>query len=89
MKTGERLVPIREIKSAGQASFLANKDPWPADVADDAVLLEVKHLTKRFSIKKSGFLFKQPSSSTLAVDDVSFFIRRGECLGLVGESGCG
>ncbi|MGC8074194.1 hypothetical protein ACP3W1_26910, partial [Salmonella enterica] len=63
MKTGERLVPIREIKSAGQASFLANKDPWPADVADDAVLLEVKHLTKRFSIKKSGFLFKQPSSS--------------------------
>jgi peptide/nickel transport system ATP-binding protein len=89
MKPGERLIPIREIKAAGQASFLATKDPWPADVAEDAVLLEVKHLTKRFTIKKSGFLFKQPSSSTLAVDDVSFFIRRGECLGLVGESGCG
>jgi peptide/nickel transport system ATP-binding protein len=31
----------------------------------------------------------QPGGEVLAVDDVSFFIDRGECLGLVGESGCG
>jgi oligopeptide/dipeptide ABC transporter, ATP-binding protein, C-terminal domain len=43
-------------------------------------LLEVKNLKKYFSTKK-GMLH--------AIDDVSFFINKGETLGLVGESGCG
>ena len=43
-------------------------------------LLEVKNLKKTFS--KNGQM-------VAAVDDISFFIERGECLGLVGESGCG
>jgi peptide/nickel transport system ATP-binding protein len=51
------------------------------------LLLEVKNLCKYFPIKK-GFL-RKVVGHIRAVDDVSFFIRQGETLGLVGESGCG
>src|SRR4030081_525565 len=51
------------------------------------MLLEVRHLTKRFPIT-SGFLRRVVGHAT-AVDDVSFVIREGDTLGLVGESGCG
>lgn len=50
-------------------------------------ILEVINLKKYFSIASSGLFDK--SSALKAVDDVSFSIRRGETLGLVGESGCG
>ena len=50
-------------------------------------LLEVRDLRKHFPIRK-GF-FKRHVGDVLAVDGVSFDIRRGETLGLVGESGCG
>lgn len=50
-------------------------------------LLEVKGLKKYFPIKK-GILRKEVGQIK-AVDDVSFFLREGETLGLVGESGCG
>lgn len=52
-----------------------------------SILLEVKNLKKYFPITK-GF-FKREIGQVKAVDDVSFFIREGETLGLVGESGCG
>jgi peptide/nickel transport system ATP-binding protein len=52
------------------------------------LLLEVKNLKKHFPIKK-GFLFTKIVGAVKAVDDVSFYIREGETLGLVGESGCG
>ena len=52
------------------------------------VLLEVKNLKKHFPVKK-GFIFTKVVGNVKAVDDVSFFIREGETLGLVGESGCG
>ena len=45
------------------------------------VLIEVKNLKKYFKVGKNAIL--------KAVDDVSFQIRKGETLGLVGESGCG
>ncbi len=48
-------------------------------------LIEIKNLKKYFPIK-TGALQK---SYVQAVDDVSFYINRGETLGLVGESGCG
>lgn len=50
-------------------------------------LLEVKSLKKYFPIEK-GFL-RRLVGHVKAVDDVSFYIREGETLGLVGESGCG
>jgi oligopeptide/dipeptide ABC transporter ATP-binding protein len=50
-------------------------------------LVEVEHLTKRFPITKG--LLQRTVAHVHAVEDVSFTIRRGETLGLVGESGCG
>ncbi|HEY7521529.1 MAG TPA: dipeptide ABC transporter ATP-binding protein [Methylomirabilota bacterium] len=51
------------------------------------VLLEVRNLVKHFEV--GGGMFGKPSGVVRAVDGVSFSIRRGETLGLVGESGCG
>ena len=51
------------------------------------VLLEVKNLKKFFDIK--GGLFGRTVDHFKAVDDVSFKVRKGRTLGLVGESGCG
>jgi oligopeptide transport system ATP-binding protein len=54
----------------------------------DNVLLEVKNLKMHFPVT-SGILVQHTVGHIKAVDDVSFFVRRGETLGLVGESGCG
>jgi peptide/nickel transport system ATP-binding protein len=53
----------------------------------DKVLLEVRNLKMHFPIQQ-GF-FRRVVGYVRAVDGVSFFIREGETLGLVGESGCG
>jgi peptide/nickel transport system ATP-binding protein/oligopeptide transport system ATP-binding protein len=50
-------------------------------------LVVVQNLKKYFPVK-SGLL-QRVTARVKAVDDVSFTIRKGECLGLVGESGCG
>lgn len=52
----------------------------------DKKLLEVEHLKQYFPVS-GGKLFEH--KVVKAVDDVSFFINKGETLGLVGESGCG
>jgi peptide/nickel transport system ATP-binding protein len=51
------------------------------------VLMEVKGLKKFFPIQKG--LLRRTVGYVKAVDDVSFYVREGETLGLVGESGCG
>lgn len=51
------------------------------------VLLEVNQLKKYFPV--SGGLFGRKQGDVKAVDDISFFVNKGETLGLVGESGCG
>ncbi|MGD9569310.1 MAG: ABC transporter ATP-binding protein [Sedimentibacter sp.] len=56
-------------------------------MANNEILVEVKNLKKYF-VKNKGLIQKK-LEITKAVDDVSFFIRKGETLGLVGESGCG
>jgi oligopeptide transport system ATP-binding protein len=52
------------------------------------VIVEVRGLKKYFPVF-SGVLAQRVVGWIKAVDDVSFFIRQGETLGLVGESGCG
>ena len=54
----------------------------------DEVLLEVNDLAMHFPVT-SGIIFQRTIGHVKAVDGVSFSIRRGETLGLVGESGCG
>jgi peptide/nickel transport system ATP-binding protein len=61
--------------------------PTPAPVNEAQNLLEVRNLKMWFA-RKSGF-WGRDVHYIKAVDDVSFSIRRGETLGLVGESGCG
>ena len=61
--------------------------PGGSTAASGDVLLEVRHLVKHFAV--GGGFFGGPAGLVRAVDDVSFAIRRGETLGLVGESGCG
>ncbi len=50
-------------------------------------LVEIEHLTKRFAVKQG--VFARGTAQVHAVEDVSLTVRRGETLGIVGESGCG
>jgi oligopeptide/dipeptide ABC transporter ATP-binding protein len=58
-----------------------------SDAVSETPLLEVRNLVKEFQVRTG--LFGGASGVVRAVDGVSFTIRRGETLGLVGESGCG
>ncbi|EWG09975.1 ABC transporter ATP-binding protein [Cytobacillus firmus] len=53
----------------------------------DDYILEVQNVKKYFPIKKG--IFSKQVGAVKAVDNVSFQLRRGETLGVVGESGCG
>jgi len=57
-------------------------------VAKGETLLEVNNLKKYFPVTE-GIVFHRTIAQIKAVDDVTFDIKKGETLGLVGESGCG
>ncbi len=63
-------------------------DGAPASTADEDILLRVENLFKYFPIK-SGNPLLRTRDFVHAVDGVSLEIRKGETLGLVGETGCG
>ena len=56
-------------------------------MADNNVLLRVDNLVKHFPINRG--IFQKQVGAVRAVDGISFEVKRGETLGLVGESGCG
>jgi peptide/nickel transport system ATP-binding protein len=95
MAPGERLVPIREITAATGHLLKEKATSAPTDTFNpEAPVLKVRHLSKTFMIRKADTLFEQLTGGgttrmVRAVNDVSFDVERGECLGLVGESGCG
>ena len=85
MKRGEKLVALRE---AEKVIPEAMRKAGSGRTASDKPLLSVRHLSKIFTIK-SGSWFGGEHRQIHAVNDVSFDVRRGECFGIVGESGCG
>jgi len=87
MPPGERLKPLREIEPT-TGHLLTEKEPWPPG-GSTAPLLRVEGLTKSFRLRKGGLMGSGESREILAVDDVSFVVERGKCLGIVGESGSG
>jgi peptide/nickel transport system ATP-binding protein len=88
MKPGERLVPIREIPPGDAPHLMAEKRKWPAEAVGP--LLECVDIKKTYTIRKGGlFASAKSGPRVVAVDGISLKIERGECLGLVGESGCG
>jgi peptide/nickel transport system ATP-binding protein len=86
-------------------SMRGHPDPMPFEIVDDTsgesvapryfhsgvaptpVVLDVRNLTTRFDIR--GGMFGAVSGRIHAVENISFSVRRGETLALVGESGCG
>ena len=58
------------------------------NASSNGALVELDGLKQYFAIK-SGIVLDRHVGDIRAVDDVSLTIRRGETLGLVGESGCG
>ncbi len=59
----------------------------PISQKRDELLIEVKDLKKYFPIRRG--LLRRVVGNVKAVDGISFYIKKGETLGLVGESGCG
>ncbi|MCJ8507883.1 ABC transporter ATP-binding protein [Rhizobium lemnae] len=85
MPRSARLKPLREI----EVDAVGLVDRKKHAEAHSDVVLSVRNVSKSFVTKRGGGFGLGASPSTLAVNDVSFDIRRGETLGLVGESGCG
>ena len=86
MAPGERLTPIREVQVTNNHLLTAIRR-LPAARDLQAPLLTVRHLSKRFGTRGGSLLGAKLGGGVLAVDDVSFEVKAGECLGLVGESG--
>ena len=87
MKPGERLVSPADLERKPDrkpAKPKARRAP-----TQSGPLLELRDVSKSFVARKGGFWGTSEPERVVAVDKVCFEIRNKECLGLVGESGCG
>jgi len=75
--------------SAASAASAAAVRPSHFTFSAAEVILEALHLRKEFHVRRRLAEMAREQVIVKAVDDVSFQLRRGEILGLVGESGCG
>ena len=69
------------------SEILQQNAPVQEASGDENVLLKVSHLKKYFPIR--GGLLGEKTQYVRAVDDISFNVRAGQTVGIVGESGCG
>ena len=69
-------------------TLATDNTPDTSSTQDNEILVDVKDLKMHFPVT-SGLVFQREVAQVKAVDGVSFSIKRGETLGLVGESGCG
>ncbi|MFD7578352.1 ABC transporter ATP-binding protein [Kitasatospora sp. NPDC059817] len=74
--------------SSALGAAVPEKDAFAQEVPRGEPILEVRDLVKHFPLTK-GVLFRKQVGAVKAVDGVSFDLRQGETLGVVGESGCG
>ncbi len=82
--------PLYDDEAIAREYETRRREIWEADFKrpfDTDALLEVRHLRKCFPLKKT--ITGKVLSELIAVDDVSFTLKGGETLGIVGESGCG
>ncbi|MBE6532589.1 MAG: dipeptide ABC transporter ATP-binding protein [Ruminococcaceae bacterium] len=77
----------KEEDAKNKAAFAAQREEDFKAPFDPEVILEVRHMRKTFPLQKS--LLGKVERELVAVDDVSFKLKAGETLGIVGESGCG
>ncbi len=86
MKPGERLKALREVP-VNSGIAIGKVKPVARDRSP--VLLSVRDVAKTYTIHGSGMFGSGERRLIRALGGVSLDVRRGECLGLVGESGCG
>jgi peptide/nickel transport system ATP-binding protein len=79
--------PADEDSTPARAEVTPGRHRAP-DLRPDSDLLIIDHAVKEFPVT-SGALLRRVAGTVKAVSDVTLTIRRGETLGLVGESGCG
>ncbi len=86
-----RLPVISDYMDAQGREKSTHQNQWGVkkikNLSSKEILLNIKNLKKYFPLKKT--FFGQVTSWIKAVDNVSFALRKGQTLGLVGESGCG
>ena len=78
------MISFKNIPYKIKARFKPRTVSFRQELVDNGVELSVRHLKQFFKFGHGKSAFK-----TKAVHDVSFDIKKGECFGLVGESGCG
>ena len=88
MAVDERLTPLREV-SPSEGGYLQPRESQPEGGAVTGSLLAVRGVSKSFRSRQTGWFTESQNLSLQVLDNVSFHIERGKCLGLVGESGCG
>src|SRR5712691_6289704 len=85
-KSGSAIGPPAGARRSSTVIAMAEANTLNGSAGRPAVL-DVSDLKKHFPIRKG--LLQRAGGTVFAVDGVSFSIRQGETLGLVGESGCG